>query len=81
VNLSGRERKLLVALGVVVLVMAVWFLFLRPSDEPIVIEEILPSPSPTVVLSPDAGAGGGSTGGSASPTFVIPTGARDPFKP
>lgn len=78
-NLSGRERKLLIALGVVVLLMAVWFLFLRPSTEPIVIEEILPSVSPTVVISPDAG--GGSTGVPASPTFVVPAGARDPFRP
>ncbi|MFM8999042.1 MAG: hypothetical protein ACKOKE_03060 [Actinomycetota bacterium] len=76
-NLSGRERKLLIALGVVVVLLAVWFLFLRPSSEPIVIEEILPSVTPSAVVTPDAP---GTPGAIGSPTFVVPAGARDPFK-
>ena len=77
-NLSGRERNLLIALGIVVVLMAVWFVFLRPSTEPIVIDEILPSVTPSVVVSP--GAEGTGAGGTVSPSFVIPADARDPFR-
>ena len=78
-NLSGRERKLLIALGVVVLLMAVWFLFLRPSSEPVVLpDDLFASPTPSVVVSP--GAEGTGAGGTVSPSFVIPADARDPFR-
>lgn len=71
-NLSGRERRLVIALGVVILAGAVWLLFLRPSGSAEVdLTELFPPASPTAVAPPAAS--------TASPTFVIPVGARDPF--
>lgn len=74
-NLSDRERKLLVSLGIVVVLMAVWILFLKPSSEPIILpDDLFPAASPTAVVP------GGTGTATGSPTFVIPVGARDPFK-
>lgn len=76
-NLSARERKLLVSLGVVVLVMAVYFLFLRgDGGGEVAVPDLFPSSGPTVVISPS----GDDAPVDASPVFAIPPGARDPFK-
>lgn len=76
-NLNPRERKLLIALGGVVLVMAVYFLFLRgDGGGEVAVPEIFPSSGPTTIVSPDSD----GAEPSGSPTFVVPVGARDPFK-
>lgn len=75
-NLSARERRLLVALGVVVVLVAVWLLVVRPSEAPTSIEESFPTVSPSVVVTPPS-----SDGGSLDARFVVPVGAHDPFKP
>lgn len=74
-NLSSRERKLLMALAAVVLLMAVYFLFLRGGGSgDVAVPEIFPSSGPTTVVP------GGTGTVTGSPTFVVPPGARDPFK-
>lgn len=70
-NLSSREKRLIVALGVVVVLLAAYFLFLRGGDE-VLVPDIFPENSPAVVVPPIAQP-------EASPTFVIPPTARDPF--
>lgn len=75
-NLSDRERRLLVALAAMVVIMAVYFLVLRgdgAADE-VAIPDLFPSPTVSeVVATPQA---------SPTPTgFVVPPDARDPFRP
>lgn len=77
-NLNARERKLLIALGVVVVLLLVWFVFLRPSSEPVVLDDLFPPASPSAVASPSAGSGG-AVDANGVPLFVIPPDARDPF--
>lgn len=71
-NLSDRERRLLIILAVFILVAGAATLLLRGGDEVADLEPF-PTASPTaqVSISP------------ASPTpsvFVVPPGTRDPFK-
>lgn len=69
-NVSGRERRLLMVLGGVVLLLAVYFLFFRGGETVEVPDE---GPIPVVTQAiPTIG---------PSPTFVVPPGARDPFRP
>lgn len=80
-QLSGRERKLLIALGVVVLVTVLYLAFLRPGgDDEVTIPDLFPSPTVSTVVG---GNGDGATpvaSPSATPTaFVVPADARDPF--
>lgn len=71
-NLSARERRLALVFGAVVLLFAVYFLFLRGGDE-VAVPDVFPDNPPAVVtpaiVQPEA-----------SPTFVIPPSARDPFR-
>lgn len=72
-NLNPRERRLLMILGGVIVLILAYVLFLRGGGDEVAIPELFPTPSvesPTVAPSP-----------TASPSFVIPAGARDPFKP
>lgn len=68
--MSGRERRLLAVLGAIVVIALGYFLFFGGDD--VEIEGLdLPQASPSaVVASP-----------TVSPTFAVPVGARDPFKP
>lgn len=69
-NLSGRERRLLIALAVII-VLGVGFLALRSgADEPLDLG-LFPSASPSL-SSPSTP--------PSSPTFVVPSGLRDPFQ-
>lgn len=72
-NLSARERRLVIVFVSVLFVSLVVFLLGRlggGSTSPVP-ELVLPTVSPTSVPMPEA---------AASPTFIVPVGARDPFK-
>lgn len=73
-NLSPRERRLLIVLGVVLVVMVAVFVVGRlggGGSAAEVPDIVFPTESPSVaVVVP-----------STSPVFVVPPGARDPFKP
>lgn len=72
-NLSARERRLVIVLGAVLSVMVVVFLLgrLGGGSAAEVPDLVLPTASQTAVPMPPP---------TGSPTFVIPVGARDPFK-
>lgn len=67
-SLSSRERRLIVVLGSILLIV-VAYLFLGGGDGEVIGVPDVGQPTP-VVTSPAP---------SGSPTFVIPPGARDPF--
>lgn len=67
-NLSDSERRLAVILGAVLLLLAIYTLFLRGSD---VVADIPDAPVPTASVAPASPSG--------SPVFVVPPGSRDPF--
>lgn len=71
-NLSSRERRLLIVLGAVLVVMVVVFVLGRLGGSPA--EEVpdLTFPGPSVTAPAPLP--------TVSPTFVVPGGARDPFK-
>lgn len=69
---SARERRLIVVLGGVLLIFAVVFLLGLKGDDVVGVPDLgLPTPVESAAPSP----------GAASPTFIVPAGARDPFKP
>lgn len=70
-RLSSRERRLVVVFGLVLLLTGGFFLVSR-SGSGAEIPDLFPESSqpPVVVVAPEA-----------SPTFVIPPTARDPFGP
>lgn len=69
-NLSDRERRLLLILGGVIVVFVAYFLFFRGGDA-----DPVPIDIPVEVVTP------AEPSVQPSPVFVIPAGARDPFKP
>lgn len=71
-NLSARERRLALVFGAVLLLFAVYFLFLRGGDE-VAVPDVFPD-NPPVVVTPQG------TQPDTSPAFVIPPSARDPFR-
>lgn len=83
-ELSGRERRLLVILGAVVLLTVGYLVFLRlrPSEGDVTIPDLFPSPTVSAVVDGDGDVGTPVESPSATPTaFIVPAGARDPFKP
>lgn len=71
-NLSDREKRLLLILGAFILVVGAAVVLLRGGGEAVEVEPF-PTASPTVEVSVSP----------ASPTptvFVVPPGTRDPFK-
>lgn len=68
IDLSGREKRLVVVfVGLLLLVAA--YVFLSRGGEVVEVPEALPvSPAPSVSVDP-----------SPSPVFIVPPGARDPF--
>lgn len=70
-NLSPRERRLILVLGVVMLALVAYFTLLRgggASED--VLPDLLPTTAPPSAVSPSP----------VPSTFVVPVGARDPFK-
>lgn len=80
-DLSGRERKLLIALAVVVVATVVFLVFLRPDgSEDVAIPDLFPSPTVSMVVGGSEDGGTPVASPSATPTsFVVPPDARDPF--
>ena len=71
-NLSARERRLIVVAVIVGLVIGAYWLFFRGdggSEVPDLFPEVVPTPE-IFVLTP-----------TPAPTFAIPADARDPFRP
>lgn len=69
-GLSSRERRLLVVLGAVLVVMVGVFVLGRGGGGAVEIPDVvIPTPS----VSPSGPVP------SSSPSFVVPVGARDPF--
>lgn len=71
-NLSARERRLVVVFGAMVLLFAVYFFFLRGGGD-VEVPDVFPD-TPAAVVTPSV------VQPDASPSFVIPPSARDPFR-
>jgi hypothetical protein len=69
-GLSARERRLLVILGGVLVIMVGVFLLGRGGGSAEGVPDLV-FPTPSVTASTPAP--------SATPSFVVPSGARDPF--
>lgn len=72
-NLSARERRLLIVFGALLVITLLVFLLGRLGGEDVAVEVpeiVFPSSSPSAMVVP-----------TGSPAFVVPVGARDPFKP
>lgn len=69
-KLSPRERRLILFLGVILLGFVAYVTLLGGGGGQDALPDLLPTTSPPAVVSPSP----------VPSTFVVPVGARDPFK-